>query len=384
MKKLLGSVALAALAVSILPAQTPALNTPFPYSKGVASHLGGLQDGMVVSWPARLKAHGEMRTQFTHVTDIAPTLYEAAGIAPPETIGQVAQMSLDGVSFAYSFTAPDAPERHRSQYFEMLGDRSCYRDGWLASTKPVKAVWDHGPGHPEPLDFEWALYDLRQDYAQAVDLAARYPARLKAMQVAFDAAARANNVYPLRADFLTRLRPTLRPSVPGGRRTVSFHPGPTCYSAAMLPPLANAAWEATAVFEVPEGGGDGTPVAQGGWPMGWGLFVDRGRPLFLYRPTDHDPAIRLTGAALAPGRHSITGRFAPDGPGGTVSLTVDGTAAGSAPVARRWTFSNLPASVGMLGDDVLAAGQTLPFAYPGKLGHVTITAAPLRAAAGHA
>jgi arylsulfatase len=353
-----------------------AMNTPFAYSKGVASHLGGLKDGMVVSWPAKLNGRGEVRRQFTHVTDIAPTIYEAAGVTPPAVIGTAKQMPLDGVSFAYSFTQPNAPERHREQYFEMLGDRSFYQDGWLASTTPVKEVWDHGPNHPDPKDFVWELYDLKSDYAQANNLAAKQPQRLNAMRAAFDAAAGVNNIYPLRADFFTRLSPTLRPAtIVGNRNVATYYPGPTRYQANMFPALANSSWRATAQIEVPAGGGDGTLVAQGGWPMGWGLFVADGKPLFLYRQSDRDPEIRLTDAPLSPGRHNITGTFLSDGKpggGGTVSLSVDGRPVGTAQVAKRWTFINLPATVGMLGDQPISDDQTLPFVYKGRLDHVTI------------
>ena len=238
-----------------------AMNAPFPRSKGVASHLGGLKDGLVVSWPARLTGRGEVRRQFTRVTDIAPTIYEAAGITAPETLNNARQMSFDGISFAYSFTQPEAAERHREQYFEMLGDRSVYRDGWLASTTPVKEVWDHGPGHPNPTEFKWELYDLAHDYAQSKNLAARYRDRLAAMKKGFDAAARANNVYPMRADFFTRLSPSV---LGAGRHAATFYPGTTRYSANMFPSLANTSWQATAEIDVASGGGDGTLVAQGG------------------------------------------------------------------------------------------------------------------------
>jgi len=353
-----------------------AQNAPFQWSKGIASHLGGQMDGMVVSWPGHIQAQGQVRSQFTHLIDVAPTIYQAIGITPPATLDGTKQMPIDGTSFAYTFNDAKAPPRHTEQYFEMVGNRAYYKDGWLANTTPVRPPWEHGPAIP-PQDYHWELYDLNNDYSQSIDLAKKYPQKLAELKAGFDAAAKKYHVYPLQSDVFGRMFAGKRPTILGGQTSVTYYPGPTRYNSGMFPGLAGHSWSATAQVEVPAGGGDGTLVAQGGWPMGWGLFVIGGKPVFVYRPSDHDPEVRLTGAtALSPGHHNIEARFALDaapGTGGTATLFVDGHPAGSAHVTKAWRFINLPASVGELGDDTVIEAQQPPFKYTGTLDQVTVT-----------
>jgi len=352
-----------------------ALNTPYQWAKEVASHLGGLKDGMVVSWPDRIKAHGEVRPQFTHVIDVAPTIYEAAGITPPAEVDGTKQIPLDGISFAYTFDDPTARSRHTEQYFEMMGNRAYYKDGWIANTIPPRPSWIRGPSPVQPKDYKWQLYNLNTDFSQSIDLADKYPQKLAELRHDFDAAAEKNHVYPMKTDFMGALNSAFRPAVLADPQSSTYYPGPTRYTPGMFPVFGPNAWTATAVVDVAPGGGDGTLVAQGGWPMGWGLFVMQSKPVFIYRASDHDPEVRLIGAALSPGRHTIVGHFAPDAApalGGTVTLTVDGVATGSGHSDRRWGFMGLPGTVGMLGDQPISEDHQPPFAYQGKLDHVTI------------
>lgn len=354
-----------------------AMNTPFQYSKQVASHLGGTMNGMVVSWPGHVADQRQTRGQFTHVIDIAPTVYEAIGITPPTQMNGVDQMPIDGVSFAYTFREAKAANRHTEQYFELMGNRGFYKDGWLANTVPARPTWDHSPTHVDPLAFKWELYDLNWDYSQSVNLAARHPEKLAALQADFETAAKANNVFPLTSDFFSRLDARFRPSILGGRNSVTYYPSTARFNYGAFPSLMRTGWSASAQVDVPSAGGDGTLVAQGGWAMGWGLFVINGKPVFLYDPSDHDTAIRLSGSeSLSPGTHSIMGRFVPDampGRGGTLELSVDGKEVARQTTPMSSSFLGLAGSVGQLGDESVADDMELPFAYQGRLLSVTIS-----------
>src|SRR5499425_3328295 len=168
---------------------------------------------MVISWPARIKDKGGLRSQFCHVIDIVPTIYEAAGITPPTMMDGVQQKPLEGVSLVYSFADAKAPTRHTTQYFELVGNRAIYKDGWMASTTPLRLPWVTAVGQePNPDDFKWELYDVAADFSQANDLAASNPERLKELQAAFDVEAKKYNVYPLDSSFAERADPGIRPS----------------------------------------------------------------------------------------------------------------------------------------------------------------------------
>ena len=354
-----------------------AMNTPFQWSKEVASHLGGIRNGMVMSWPSRKQGDGEIRSGFTHVVDVAPTIYEAAGITPPEELDRVPQMSLDGVSFLHQFENGGAPLPSRGQYFELLGNRGYYKDGWMANTRPEHLTWDHAPFHGDPYSYEWELYDLSSDFSQATDLAGKYPEKLEELKRAFETAAQANNVHPLRGDLMGRGDPSLRPLILNDRQSVTYYPGKTRYSTYAFPSFLRRGWEARADVDIPPEGAEGTLVAQGGWSMGWGLFVIDGKPVFTYRASDRDPEFRLVGAErLTPGAHTISGRFRRDpanGAGGQVVLSVDGREVSSEQIPLSSAFRMLEASVGMQGEEAVIADHEPPFAFTGKLKALTIT-----------
>lgn len=224
-------------------------------------------------------------------------------------------------------------------------------------------------------DYKWELYDLGRDYGQADNLAQKNPAKLAELRRDFDVAAEKNDVDPIRADVFGRMFAGKRPTIMTDPDSATYYPGPTRYTSGMFPNLPGHSWTATASIEVPPGGGDGTLVSQGGWPMGWGLFVIGGKPVFAYRSSDHDPEVRVTGDALSPGTHRIVARFAADpapAAGGTATLVVDGKTAGSAPVARQWRFMPLSAAVGQEGDDTILPQHQPPFAYPGTIDQVRI------------
>ena len=313
-----------------------ATNAPFQWGKQIASHLGGLRDGLVVSWPKRITQAGQVRSQFHHVIDIAPTIYEAAGITPPQAIDGHAQQPIDGVSMVYTFEHANVPSARREQYFELHGNRSYYKDGWFASTKPEVLPWDHTFTNTDPTKFGWELYDLRSDYSQSRNVAARHPAKLTELQADFDTAARKYHVYPLASDILARLAPGTRPEVLEGRTRFTYYAGDTRYPSTSFPYL-RPRWSMTAHIELAQTQAHGPLVRQGDQFAGMGLLLDRGRPTFLYNPTGRaEERVQLQAStSLAPGAHAVQVRVNPksDAPrAATLVLSVDGQPVASADV----------------------------------------------------
>ncbi|HTJ62886.1 MAG TPA: arylsulfatase [Alphaproteobacteria bacterium] len=338
------------------------MDTPFQWAKQVASHFGGTRNGMVLSWPGHIPHGGELRTQFHHVIDIAPTIYEAAHIVPPAAVHGEKQQPLQGVSMLYSITNPDAPSTHRSQYFEMLGNAAFYQDGWIASTTPIRLPWAANP-MPGAKEHAWELYDMRSDFSQADNLAARYPDRLKTLQAGFMEAAKANQVLPLDDSFITRFNPDNRPSLFGNRTHFTYYPGATRYSDKAFPSLRKD-WRIDAELDVPNASADGTIVVQGDRFSGWGLSLAKGTPRFIYRIGDRAADLtEIKGPApLTPGRHVVGVAFAPVSGGALVTLTVDGAAAASATVPKLGQAEQGDVYVGRAGaipltDDAAAAAS---------------------------
>jgi len=302
-----------------------ATNAPFQWGKRVASHLGGLRDGMVISWPDRIKDVGRIRTQFSHVIDIAPTIYEAAHITPPTVVDGVPQRPIDGVSMVYTFDHPDAPPRHREQYFEMLGNRSYYKDGWMASTIPGRMPWGGG-GDADPYKFKWALYNLNVDWSQSKDVSAKYPTKLAELKADFDEAAKTYHVYPLNADLGPRMAARYRPSILDDRTSYTFYPGDTRYVGYAFP-STGPGWTISASVGVDGAGADGPVLVQGDHFGGQALVIDQGRPTYIYNPGDMEHVVKLQSPeALDAGRHAIAVAFKPAGGriGSVIDLMVDG------------------------------------------------------------
>ncbi len=312
------------------------MDTPFQWAKQVASHFGGTRNGMVISWSGHIPHGGEIRTQFHHVIDIAPTIYEAAHIVPPTVLHGTKQQPLQGGSMLYSITEPDAPSTHHAQYFEMLGNAAYYQDGWIASTTPIRLPWAATP-MPGAKEHGWELYDLRGDFSQADDVAARYPDKLKALKAGFMEAAKANNVLPLDDSFITRFNPDNRPSLLAGRTHFTYYPGATRYSDKAFPTLRKD-WRIDVDLDVQAASADGVLIAQGDRFSGWGLSLAKGAPRFIYRISDRptDTTEITAPTPLTPGRHIVTIAFAPipGALGPTATLTVDGTAMANATVPK--------------------------------------------------
>ncbi|RYY29090.1 MAG: arylsulfatase [Sphingomonadales bacterium] len=353
-----------------------AMDTPFPYYKVVASRLGGIRNGMVVSWPKAIRQTG-IRSQFLHVTDIAPTIYEAVGIMPPKTVNGVEQQPIDGISFRYSFDQPAAPTRHRAQYFEILGSAAMYEDGWLAATRIQPS---DKPGHLiADMESPWLLYDLNTDFSQTTDVSAKYPERLAHLRGLFDREAKRNHVYPMTNKPFDSILPENRPEPANEPGRYVFYPGDWFYPEGTFPSILNRDWTVEADLDVPVNGGSGALVTQGGQFSGWGLVMRQGIPNFLYRLSDTPETLsRLTASApLAAGPHKVTIRFASDGAGlgqgGALVMLVDGREVAKTHLARTASFK-FGREDAMIGRDAGTPidDYPLPFTYDGTLRSVTV------------
>ena len=279
-------------------------NTPFKLVKTVASHLGGTRNGLVVSWPGHIKSTGGVRTQFHHVVDIAPTIFEAAGIAPPAEVAGVKQMPIDGISMAYSFDDAAAPDRRTTQYFEMFGNRAIYQDGWMASAFHGIVPWSLRSPHAFAAD-RWELYDLNNDFAQARDLAAANPAKLRAMQDRFIVEAANNQVFPLGEASPARMDPTLRPSLMADREHIVFTSRVTRLPEGSAPDLKKYSHRIVLDVVIDKAGEQGVLLAQGGRFGGFSLYLLDGKPHYTYNYLGEEYSTVHSPHALAPGKHQL-------------------------------------------------------------------------------
>ena len=253
-----------------------AMSTPFKWVKQVASHFGGTAQGVAMSWPGHIKDVGGIRTQFHHIIDIAPTILEAAGIPQPETINGVPQRPMDGVSMAYTWdkASASAPSKRTTQYFEMLGNRAIYHEGWVACTTPATLPWELS-SKPAPdviTGYQWELYNVAEDPTQSNDLAAKMPDKLKEMQDLFYAEAAKHNVLPLDNTTLARWNAP-KPSLTGGRTEFTYTGALTGVPNSGAPNILNKAFTITAEVTIPKGGAEGMIVTEGGRFGGYGLFL---------------------------------------------------------------------------------------------------------------
>jgi arylsulfatase len=322
---------------------TWAFDTPFSWTKQIASHFGGIRQGTVIAWPKHITDKGGIRNQFAHFIDVVPTILEVTGIPAPETVDGIPQKPIEGTSLAYTFDKKNARagSRHTTQYFEMFADRAIYHDGWIASTKVLRPPWQvlGASADKDPVtNDQWELYDLSKDWTQHDDVAAQNPAKLKELQDVFWREAEKYQVLPLDGSVATRVAMP-KPSLAAGRSTFTYAGKLTGIPPGDAPSLLNTSYSITAEIEVPAGGAEGMINTNGGRFAGYGFYLLKGKPVFDWNlfGLQH---VRWEGPqALAPGKHTLVFDFKYDGLGlgtlafnstsgigqsGTGTLSVDG------------------------------------------------------------
>jgi arylsulfatase len=371
-----------------------AFDTPFDWFKQNASRLGGINQNMVVSWPARIKDKGALRQQFVHVIDVVPTILEAAGIRPPELVDGIKQAPIEGTSFLYTFDPKNAkiPSRHTTQYFEMFGQWALYKDGWVLSTKVNRAPWEaFGPANPDPLNNQvFQLYNLNDDFSQTQDIAAQNPQKVKEMRQEFLAEAKKHQVLPLDASVAARIVAP-RPNVTAGRSEFVYTRPMVGLPQGDSPVLLNTSYTVTADIEVPQGGAEGIMLTSGGRFAGYGFYLLKGKPVWLWNLVDLERLKWEGTEALTPGKHTVEFNFEYDGLGagtlafnnfsgvgrpGVGTLKVDGqvvatkTMPKTLPMILQWDESFDVGSDTLTG--VNDADYQPPFAFTGKLNKLTV------------
>jgi arylsulfatase len=356
-----------------------AADTPFQWTKQVASHFGGTRNGVVVHWPKGIKAQGGLRTQFHHVIDVAPTILEAAHVKEPQVVNGVTQKPIEGVSMLYSFDQPAAKSRHTVQYFEMLGNRGIYKDGWLAAARHGRLPWQTGGVGAGDFDSDrWELYNVAQDFTQADDLAAKNPQKLKELQTAFLAEAKKYNVLPLDDRMAERFDTRLRPNPLAGLKKFTYGPGVTGISESSVFNTHNVPFSITADIEVGDAGADGVLAAIGGLTSGWSLYVKNGKPTFYYNFFEVDHARLQSAETLPKGKSTVRVEVHPVEPGpdkpADIRLLVNGNevAKGRAERTVPMRYSVEPFDIGMDSVSAVTDEYAAPFAFQGHIEGVTI------------
>jgi arylsulfatase len=362
-----------------------AFDTPFKWTKQIASHFGGTRQGLAISWPARIKDAGGMRHQFHHIIDIVPTILEASGIKAPELVDGINQKPIEGVSMTYTFdkASADVASTRKTQYFEMISNRGIYNDGWYANTTPPHGPWILNAPLPAPDDYKWELYNLTEDYSQANDLAARMPEKVKQMQAIFNDEAAKYNVLPLDNDTFARaLAP--RPSATAGKTVFTYTGVNSGINSSNAPNILGRSYTITAEVEVPQGGGDGMLVTMGGRWGGYGLYVLKGKPVFNYNMLALAQYRWEGQKALTPGKHTIVFDFKYDGPGvakgGSGVLKVDGAVVATQKQPNSIAFLQVADETFDVGVDTRTGvndrDYKVPFAFNGKINQLTFKLGP--------
>ena len=371
-----------------------AFDTPFKWVKQVASHFGGTRQGMAISWPGHITDVGGIRTQFHHVIDIVPTILEAAGIQAPDIVDGIKQKPIEGVSMVSTFDKANAnaPSKRDTQYFEMFANRGIYHDGWYACTTPPAPPWLVGTAKlPDVKDYKWEIYNIGDDYSQNNDLAAKNPDKLKELQALFLSEAGKYQVLPLDNSVLPRLL-TPRPSATAGRSLFTYVGENVGIPVANAPSLLNRDYTIAADVTIPEGGADGMIATMGGRFGGYGLYLLRGKPVFVYNMLNlkryrWESGVGaedwLGGSSLSPGKHTIVFDFKYDGPGlgkgGTGTLSADGKMLSRQTVEHTIPFLmsiDESLDIGLDTRTPVDDSYKLPFRFTGNLDKVTFNVKP--------
>jgi arylsulfatase len=371
-----------------------AFDTPFSWFKQNASKLGGIRQSMAVSWPARIKDKGGLRDQFMHIIDVVPTILEATGIPAPEYVDGIKQQPIEGTSFVYTFDAKNAtaPSKHTTQYFEMFGQWALYHEGWLLSTKVNRAPWEvMGAANADPLNNQvLELYNLNVDFSQSNNIADKHPEKVADMKKMVLEECKKYQVFPMDASMAARIVAP-RPNITAGRTEFVYTQPMVGLPQGDSPALLNSSYTITADIEVPQGGAEGMILTSGGRFCGYGFYLLKGKPVFLWNLIDLK-RIKWEGPdALTPGKHTVEFDFKYDGLGagtlafnnmsgvgrpGTGTLKVDGKVVATKempktiPMILQWDESF------DIGSDTLTgvndADYKPPFTFTGKLNRLAI------------
>ncbi|MBK5912782.1 arylsulfatase [Rhodocyclus purpureus] len=359
-----------------------AMNTPMQWVKAVASHYGGTRNGMVISWPARIRDQGGIRSQWHHTIDIVPTLLEVTGLQQPSSVNGVAQKPIEGVSMAYTFDQPDAPSTRRTQYFEIFSLRGIYHDGWVACITPPAAIWEDTSKRPlldVISDPKWELYHVAEDFSEAINLADKRPDKLRELQLLFYAEAARYGVLPLDDRGMERLDPASRPSLTRGRSEFSYYGSVTRIPEAAAPDIKNKSYRIAANVVLPTGSERGVVVTHGGLSGGYALLFENGRPVFHYNLANVAHYRVAARDPLSPGRHSVVVDFAYDGggvgKGGTATLSVDGQEVAKGRIERTTPFRYSLDETFDVGADTgtpVNLDYDVPFTFSGEIEKVQV------------
>jgi len=340
-----------------------ATDAPFQWTKTVASHLGGIRNPMVVTWPKRINDKGGLRNQFSHVNDIVPTILEAADIAVPGEVNGIQQKPMNGTSLIYTFDNAKATERHRTQYFELFGNRSIYHEGWMASAFHGRIPWKPAiQGNKSFDDDRWELYDLRSDFSQANDLAEKEPEKLNELKALFMQEAAANRVLPLAGQPLVKQG---LPDLSANVKRATYHEGAVNVPESAIPKIHNRSWSVDAMIDADKGA-RGVIAALGGTVAGWSLYLDaQQRPVFMYRAFDLK-TVELIAEPVSAGQVKLRVDFNHNKSGGEFVLSVNGVRVASdtvPPTPLGFVSIGEPFSVGI--DTGSPAGRYPADAAPG-------------------
>ena len=360
-----------------------AMDTPFQWVKTIASHYGGTANGMVISWPAHIKDKGGIRPQWHHLIDIVPTILEATVIEQPSIVNGVAQKPIEGVSMAYTFDSPKVPSTHHTQYFEVFAHRAIYHDGWLAcTTPPYGGSWEDQTKFKR-VDvingYKWELYNVDNDFSEAVNLADKYPEKLHDLQLLFYAEAAKYNVLPLDDSGTERMDPSIRPSLTAGRTEFTYTGPVKRIHEGAAPNIRNKSFSITADIVLPKGSEQGVLVTQGGLSGGFTLVLEKGKPVFYYNMANVAHYSVAATQALKPGKHTVVFDFLYDGggigKGGTGKLSVDGTQVAQGRIEKTVPFRFSLDETFDVGEDTgtpVDLSYDVPFKFTGTIDKLAI------------
>lgn len=353
-------------------------DTPFQWTKQIASHFGGTRNPLVIAWGNGIKDRGEIRNQFHHVIDITPTILEAAGITAPTEVNGVKQQKLEGTSLLYTFDNADAPSHHKTQYFEMFGNRAIYDEGWVAAARHPRLPWQ-GTINADFQQDPWELYNIEEDFSEANNLAAENPKKLEKLQKLFLSQARQYQVLPLDDRIPERFDVKTRPSPATGRTTFTYYPGVASIPEGSAPSLKNRSFSITANVEIPKSGAEGVLLTQGGRFAGWSFFLKDSKPTYLYNFVNAERYTIQSPQKLSPGKSTIRFDFDYDGggvgAGGTGKLFINDQQVAEGRIEKTVPYRLALDETFDVGRDTgtpVVATYQVPFAFTGNLQKITL------------